>query len=249
MMKTNIYHITHTPTTGSVSLRFWGCNMSCHGCLCKEGIYDHLLKENRLGNLPQTENAFKPRRLLELDEVLARLDELKPQKVFLTGEEASLDPNYAAITRAFHERYGCENVLYTNGFKMPALGDTDAVEVGIKAISEELHQWYTERSVEPIKQNFIRYAHSEVKLTAASILIPGLVEIDEIERIAQFIAGVNPDIPYFVLPYFPAGNNSWRKTSPYEVAEAVERVSRYLTNVSGCQGVEQEILHEVERVV
>ncbi|AGG05875.1 MULTISPECIES: radical SAM protein [Dehalococcoides] len=248
-MKTNIYHITHTPTTGSVSLRFWGCNMSCHGCLCKEGIYDHLLKENRFDKLPQAKNTSKPGRLLELDEVLARLDELQPKKIFLTGEEASLDPNYAAITKAFHQRFNCENVLYTNGFKIPEIEDTDAVEVGIKAISEELHQWYTERSVEPIKQNFIRYAHSEVKLTAASILIPGLVEIEEIERIAQFIASVNPDIPYFVLPYFPAGDNNWRKTRPEEVAEAVERVSRYLTNVSGCRGVEQEILYEVERVV
>lgn len=248
-MKTNIYHITYTPATQSASLRFWGCNMSCHGCLCKEGIYDHLLKENRLNGNLQNENAHKPKRLLELDEVLARLDELKPKRIFLTGEEATIDPNYAVITKAFHERFNCENVLYTNGFQMPSIEDTDAVEVGIKAISEELHQWYTSRSAEPIMQNFINYAASGVKLTAASIFIPGLVETEEIERIARFIASVDERIPYFILPYFPAGTNPWPKTNPQDVEKAVKKCQKLLQNVYGCQGSEQEIIYEVERVV
>lgn len=221
--------------------------MACLGCLCKEGIYDHLLKDDDQKYFANAPNA--PERLLDLDQVLDRLDELNPRRIYLTGEEATLDPNYAAITKAFHEQFNSENVLYTNGFKMPSMDDTDSVEVGIKAITEELHQWYTGRSAEPVKNNFIRYARSGVRLTAASILIPGLVEIAEIERIAQFIAGIDRNIPYYVLPYFPAGENKWRKTKPEEVAEAVERVSRYLTNVSGCQGVKKEILHEVERVV
>lgn len=126
---------------------------------------------------------------------------------------------------------------------------TDAVEVGIKAITEELHQWYTGRSVEPIKENFIKYARSNLKLTAASILIPGLVETPEIERIARFIAGVDENIPYFILPYFPAGGNIWRKTEPFEVEEAVLRAKKYLREVTGCQGTEQEIKYPVERVV
>jgi len=248
-MKTHVYHITHTPATQSASLRFWGCNMACLGCLCKEGIYDHLLKEERLGGhaIPGTKE--KPEHLLDFDEVMARLSPFKLKRIFLTGEEASIDPQYAALTRAFHERFHTENVLYTNGYAMASLDDTDAVEVGIKAFSEELHLRYTGRPARSVQENFKRYAASGVRLTAASILIPGLVEIDEIERIAQFIASVNKDIPYFVLPYFPAGGNPWRKTEPWETAEAMRRVGKYLNNVSSCQGTEQEILYDVERVV
>ncbi|XUX00142.1 MAG: radical SAM protein [Dehalogenimonas sp.] len=243
-MKTNIYHITHTLTTGSASMRFWGCNMSCQGCLCKEGIYDQLLKESK-----QSPYKHKPERFLDLDEVTDRLSEIKPKRIFLTGEEAAIDPNYAAITKSFHQHFASENVLYTNGFMMPDISDTDAVEVGIKAFNEELHQWYTRRSAEPVKENFLKYSKSHVKLTAASILIPGLIEIPEIERIARFIAEVDESIPYFVLPYFPAGGNKWRKTQPEEIDGAVNRVRRYLKNVSGCSGSQEEILHEVERVV
>jgi pyruvate formate lyase activating enzyme len=59
----------------------------------------------------------------------------------------------------------------------------------------------------------------------------------------------NENIPYFILPYFPAGENKWRKTTSEEVAEAVTRIEHYLANVSGCQGIEDEILHKVERVI
>ncbi len=222
--------------------------MSCLGCLCKEGIYDHLLKEYR-SNEEGAAKTLKPDQFLTLDQVLTCLDDLQPKRIFLTGEEATMDPNYAAITKAFHSRYGSENVLYTNGFRFPVLRDTDSVEIGIKAFSEELHQWYTGRSTAPVKENFKKYAASGVNLTAASIFIPGLVEFGEMERIARFIASVNEAIPYFILPYYPAGNNRWRKTTPEEIADAVQRASKYLINVSGCQGIEQEILHEVERVV
>lgn len=247
-LKTNIYHITHTPDTDSVSLRFWGCNLACRGCLCKEGIYDHLLKEVH----PDGETfgrKDRPQCFLNLTEITKHLDGIKPKQIFLTGEEAAIDPNYAAITKTFHERFRSENVLYTNGFKMPVITDTDSVEIGIKAFTEELHQWYTGRSAEPVKENFASYAKSGVKLTAASILIPGLVELPELERIARFISSVDETIPYFILPYFPAGKNPWRQTKPAEVNEAVLIIRKYLQSVSGCEGTEEEILHRVERVV
>lgn len=225
--------------------------MDCLGCLCKEGVYDHLLKENRLqgtqGSSPPT--LKKPERLLDLDEVMAHLSGLELKRIFLTGEEATLDPHYGEITRAFHQRFHTENIVYTNGYREGDMGDTDAIEVGIKAISDDLHLRYTGRPAGPVKENFKRYANADVKLTAASILIPGLVEADEILNIAQFIASVNKEIPFFVLPYFPAGNNPWRKTEPREVAEVVRQTRKYLTNVYGCDGTDQEIIHDVERVV
>ncbi|MEN8614007.1 radical SAM protein [Dehalogenimonas sp. THU2] len=248
-MKTNIYHITYTPDTRSASLRFWGCNMICLGCLCKEGVYDHLLKENRLeGSQRIVDSRKKPERMLDLEEVIEYLSGLELERVFFTGEEASVDPHFGTITKVIHEKFHTENVLYTNGYDMASIDDIDTIEVGIKAISEDLHLRYTGRPVGPVKENFIKYAASGKKLTAASILIPGLVEAEEIEKIALFIASVNKDIPFFVLPYFPAGDNPWRKTEPWEVEEAAQRVRKYLTHVSNCQGTDQEIVHDVERV-
>jgi pyruvate-formate lyase-activating enzyme len=247
-MKTNVYHITYTPATKSASLRFWGCNMNCLGCLCQEGLYDHLLKENRLCDEQNPDRQAKPDGVLDFDEVIERLSGLELKRIFLTGEEASIDPNYATLTRAFHENFNSENILYTNGFQMPPLTNTDAVEIGIKAISGELHLRYTGRPVQPVLDNFIKYAKMGMKMTAATILIPGLIEAEEIEKIARFIASVDKNIPYFVLPYFPAGDNPWRKTRPEEVDEVITIVNKHLNNVFGCEGTEREILYDVERV-
>ena len=78
-----------------------------------------------------------------------------------------------------------------------------------------------------------------MKITAASILIPGLVEADEIENIALFIAGVDNNIPYFVLPHYPAGDNPWRKTRPEEIDEVVTLVRKHLNHVYGCEGTDR----------
>ncbi|XUX00730.1 MAG: radical SAM protein [Dehalogenimonas sp.] len=222
--------------------------MTCQGCLCKEGIFDHLLKEYRTGKESRTQQ-FKPSRFLNLEEVDRQLSSLNLKRIFLTGEEATIDPHYAEITADFHARYHTENILYTNGFFKPSTANTDSVEIGIKAISDDLHKWYTGRDVNIVKKNFIKYYDDGINLTAATIFIPGLVEKEEIEKVARFISSVDKKIPYFVLPYFPAGNNPWRKTNLTEIEQTVQVASKYLYNVSGCQGTEQEILFDVQRVV
>lgn len=247
-MKTNVYHITYTPATESASLRFWGCNMTCLGCLCKEGVYDHLLKDNRLSDQPLRDNRSKPEHFLEFDEVMELLSKLTLKRIFLTGKEASIDPQYPALTKAFHQRFGTENTLYTNGYKVPPLNDTDSIEIGIKAFSERLHLHYTGRPAKKVKENFIKYAKSGIKLTVASILIPGFIEADEIENIARFIASVNRNIPYFILPYYPSGDNPWRKTKPEEIDEVATLARKHLNHVSSCKGTDHELLYDVERV-
>jgi pyruvate-formate lyase-activating enzyme len=222
--------------------------MSCLGCLCKEGVYDHLLRDNLLSGQSLLDKGSEPERFLEFEKVLGLLSKLKLKRIFLTGKEAAIDSQYADLTKAFHRDFGTENVLYTNGYLIPPLEDTDAVEIGIKAISDELHLCYTGRPVEKMKENFIKYAHSGLKLTAASVIIPGLIEIDEIENIARFIADVDMNIPYFVLPYYPAGGNPWRKTKSEEIDAAVALARKHLSHVYNCYGTDEELLYDVERV-
>ena len=248
-MQTNIYHITYTPTTKSASLRFWGCNMDCRGCLCKKEVYDSLLKENLLvGERRSESNTEPPERFLTFDKVIELLGKLELEKIYLTGEEASIDPHFGELTRAFHDRFGTLNCLYTNGYKMPVIDYIDRVEVGIKAHSDELHRDYTGRPVQKVLDNFIKYYKAGKELTAASIVIPGYVDADEIEKVAKYVAGVDKKIPYFLLPYFPSGDNPWRKTTEKEVAAAVKLAEKHLDNVCGCKGNQEELLYEVVKV-
>jgi len=40
-------------------------------------------------------------------------------------------------------------------------------------------------------------------LTATTLLIPGYIDKEEIEKIAKFISSLNPDIPYSLLAFHP----------------------------------------------
>ena len=40
-------------------------------------------------------------------------------------------------------------------------------------------------------------------LTATTLLVPGYVDTTEVEQIAEFIAGLNPEIPYSLLVFHP----------------------------------------------
>jgi len=40
-------------------------------------------------------------------------------------------------------------------------------------------------------------------LVASTLLVPGYVDGEEVGRIARFIAGLNPDIPYSLLGFHP----------------------------------------------
>jgi len=63
-------------------------------------------------------------------------------------------------------------------------------------------------------------------------LVPGLIDADEIERIAEFIAEVDPRIPYRIDGYILMENDVYRRPTVAELEEARRRAEKYLRNVS-----------------
>jgi len=63
-------------------------------------------------------------------------------------------------------------------------------------------------------------------------LVPGLIDADEIERIAEFIAGVDPEIPYRIDGYIPMENDVYRRPTVAELEEARRRAEKHLKKVS-----------------
>ncbi len=237
---TNVYHISYAPATKEASLFFWGCNFSCRGCLCKKEIHNFLLKENLYLPFEEPKGLAKPPdRFLDLKEVIRTLDELDVRLVLLEGQEASLDPSYPALTEALHKRLGSRNILCSNIYKTPSLKDTDAVAVSIKAFTDRLHQHYTGKSNKRVLDNFVSLYKSGIKLSVASVFIPDYINNNEIELIARFIACVDKDIPFQILPYFKAGDNPWRHPIPEEMDEAARVARKHLNKVYSWNGNEK----------
>lgn len=234
---TNIYNITYYTNDNSSYVLFKGCNFHCKGCYIKDTRVDYHLPEDVRHSL-QTIGNFKPLSLNEfkntIEDVLKKFD---VKEAVLGGEEPTLDAELPSVIDAFTQ-CGIKTHLTTNGSllnekiikKMEEAG-LSSVRVSIKAYDESIHKLYTGQTNKSVLNNFKLLAKSQIELTAESILIPGLVEYDEIESIAKFIASINPAIPYRIDGFSPFHNAPWRQASPEEVITAAKIAKRYLKNV------------------
>jgi pyruvate-formate lyase-activating enzyme len=225
----NIYHITYTPKIKTANLYFYGCNFNCLGCIRKKNPFDLSLKERPMGKI----------RFLSLDEVLRALGGLGAERAILMGGEPTVDPTLPVLTERLHG-LKIESYLLTNGhaLKEKLLENVDGVCVSIKALSDDLHRKFTGKSNKRVLENFRKIHDYGVPLSAETIYIPGLVEVEEIGKIAQFISSIDPGIPYHIDAYIPV-NDLYRAPSPQEIKNAVKEAKKYLKKVTFLCGDEK----------
>lgn len=253
--KTRVYHIAYAPDIKKAYLFFWGCNLKCRGCLCKKEInclalednLDVVFRDPGLA-LPQT-----PARLLSVDEVMDILGKVEVEEVLFEGQEASIDPLLPRLCAALKQEFGCRITLNTNGVKLPDVKDIDEVVLSLKAITPGLYKDYTERSNKSVLKNFLKLYHSDVLLRTETVFIPGYIDLEETEKIARCVAGVDSSIPLRIDAYFVSGDNPWRRALPEEMTAAVEVARRHLVNVTFTQqekpGLKKEdLMFEVVRL-
>ena len=86
-----------------------------------------------------------------------------------------------------------------------------------------------QRTLENFKKlgEFTEERPKPAPLVASTLLIPGYVEVEEVEKIANFIASINPEIPYSLLAFYPryVMNDlpTTSKTLAFESTEAAKK--------------------------
>lgn len=237
-MNTNIYHLTYTPGIKEVSVFFWGCNFHCRGCYCLRQVYSPMLNFQTILHNQSDGRALPPQRFLSLAEVERVLAQLDFRSVIMEGQEAGLDPAYLPLTEILHRRFGATVSLLTNACELPDLSRTDIVEVSIKALDDRLHRDYTGVSNRNTLNNFDKLVAMNRKPVVTTVLIPGYIDADEIERISAYIAERDSDTPFILLPYFQCGDNPWRRPTAEQMERAAERVKKHLNRVFWFRGDE-----------
>lgn len=229
-----VYHVTYEPSYKSTDIHFWAkCNLGCHACYTYYENLDFGLFDDPIARIASKPLANPPSSFLSLPEVLGLLRGRDIDRAIFMGTEPALDPEMPALAEALHHEFHCYNILLTNGLKLPRLEHIDEFIFSIKACSEKLHLDYTGQSNEKILANFATLYKSGERLQAETVLIPGLIEAAEIERIARFVASVDRSIPLRIDAYFPVGENPWRAATVEEVEEAARLAGQHLDRV-GC---------------
>ena len=228
-----VYHVVYEPSFHSVDIHFWTqCTLSCRACYTRFETLDFGLFDDPITHIAGKRAEKPPKRFLALDGVIGLLKGLQIERAIFMGTEAALDPEMPMLAKALHDDFHSYNVLLTNGLRLAGMADVDEVICSIKAVTPGLHKAYTGKDNNAILNNFTSLVRSGKKLQAETVLIPGLIEADEIERIARFIAGINSKITLRIDAYFPAGENPWRAATAGEVEKAATLARRHLEKIS-----------------
>lgn len=103
---------------------------------------------------------------------------------------------------------GLKTVLVTNGYINPEpmkqlLPWIDAMNIDLKGFSESFYQKYTGGHLKPVLET-ISLAQAECLVELTCLLIPGYNDQEEeIRAMAEWIAGLNPDLPLHFSRYYP----------------------------------------------
>jgi pyruvate-formate lyase-activating enzyme len=173
--------------------------------------------------------------VLEPESVLLSPQGFGPARniVAFTGGDVTCCPEfYIECARLIKDQTNLWILIETNGYGLTPqnldrlkTSGVDAYWLDIKAHDTKKHEWLTGCSNEHILKLPEEIVKRDFTLEVLSLFIPGLVESDELEMIAQDLVAVDPAIPFTILAFFPEHlMKAFRKPSVKEMVSAYAKV-------------------------
>ena len=196
-----------------------GCNFRCRGCFS--------LAKAEVG---------EPLTVIDVAALVAKAAEEvygeELQEVLITGGEPALDRDHLVRLVIAMKGLAKEVVVQSNASLLSPSFLDELLEAGmgglivdLKAMDDSTHEWYTGRSNRPVLEN-IAYACKRIPMVVNTLLIPGVVEADEIVEMACFLRSCHPlDLELRINPFRAdlSPEKISRTPSDAELTEAEER--------------------------
>ena len=91
---------------------------------------------------------------------------------------------------------------HTNGSGL-VLENLDGTNVSFKAFDDDLHREYTGHPAAPLFENFRRSHEAGLEMRASTVFNPDFGGLEQVEKVAAFVGGLDRNIPFHVLGYIP----------------------------------------------
>ncbi|MBW2976703.1 AmmeMemoRadiSam system radical SAM enzyme [Candidatus Woesearchaeota archaeon] len=201
------------PGTEIFSLGTVGCNFSCD--FCQNWDISQITKELR-------KKLLKEKKIERMDaEVSSMGYELLPEKIVeicaeknissiaYTYNEPTIFFEYAYDTAKLAHKKGIKNVFVTNGYETeealrlikPCL---NAVNIDLKSFSDEFYKKICKASLQPVLETIKLAYELGIWVEITTLVIPTKNDSDsELKKIAEFIAGIDENIPWHVTAFSP----------------------------------------------
>jgi pyruvate formate lyase activating enzyme len=215
------YRITYNRKHDFATVHNYGCTFRCPICSYK-------LKSGANGT-PGLAYP-RPERYLSADEIKDALLSADPGSVHFMGGEPTVSNMLPEILDFVKNEMGAETMLgHTNGINL-SIKNLDAANVGLKAWDEATHMTVTGTEKSKIFGEFEAAARRGMRLSANMIYIPGLVDLDQIESTAEYIAGLG-SIPFHIMGYIPVPGQTYRRPTKDEMEEAKRVAEKHIPGV------------------
>ncbi len=136
-----------------------------------------------------------------------------PYAIEASRRIAKLAEEKGVIKRICWETNGLENTSVMLEMCMLSLITGGIVKIDWKAWTPSIYEALTgvegHSAVERLKKNVkavARYMDERIEpplLVVSTLLVPGYVDVEEVRNIAEFLASINPRIPYVLLAFHP----------------------------------------------
>lgn len=204
--KKPLYHFH--PGSRILSLGFLSCNLACPFCQ----------------NWEISQSTDQETRQIPPEGLIAAAREAGSIGIAFTYSEPLVHFEYVRDLAAAFRDAGLKTVLVSNGYlrRDPAreiLSLMDAANIDLKSFSAATYADRLKGGLEAVRE-FIDIAAGMVHLELTCLLVPGMNDSDgEIQAMTEWVAGINPDIPFHLSAYHPA----WKSGIPATKASDLRR--------------------------
>ena len=217
------YKITYHERYRFATLHNFGCTFRCPVCSYK--------LRSGAGGTPGHAHP-KPNKFLTVPEMQAALRSVSVEKVFFMGGEPTVATELPTMLQFAKTALQAKTYLgHTNGSKLP-LPNLDGANVGLKAWDEKTHLAYTGRPKQPIFDNFAAAMAAGLEMKANVVFVPGLVDGDQVEAIAAWLATLSRNIPFHIMGYIPVPGQPYQRPTEEQMAQAEAACRQHLSQVA-----------------
>lgn len=231
--KKPLYHFL--PASASYSIATAGCNFKCGFCQNWQ-ISQDAVNSGFISGAGE----------LMPDEIVSQAQESGCQSISYTYSEPTVFFEYAYDTARLARSAGLYNVFVTNGFMSKGALDMikpylDAANVDLKSLREEFYRSNCQGRLQPVLDSIAYMVKLGIWIELTTLVIPGENDSpEELNAIAEFIAGIDKNIPWHISRFHPDYHFIDRPATPLPRLQEAKQIGAsqglrfvYLGNVSG----------------
>lgn len=231
--KKPLYHFL--PGSAAFSVAAAGCNFRCRFC---QNWQESQITKGRDGRIIGEE--------LSPETIVSLAQDSDCAAIAYTYTEPTVFFEYAAETAQIAKKAGLKNVFVTNGYQTPETiekmtGAIDAANIDLKSFRDDYYREVCGARLEPVLAAIKLMHQAGIWIELTTLVVPEQNDSEEeLTAIAEFIAGIDKNIPWHISRFHPDYEMTDAYPTPIETLEKAAAIGKqaglnfvYLGNIPG----------------